>query len=361
LSREPSKVGPSPRHGTLRLLYITGAWRSGSTLLDLMLGQHPGVFAAGELREIWQRGLMENGPCGCSQPFRDCPFWCRVGEAAFGGWEGLDLEALVAMRRKFDRPSRAGGKASGQGPDLGRYVSTLHSLLEGIRTVSGAEVIADSSKSPAYAGVLMRIDGLDLRVVHLLRDSRAVTFSWQRGARERRGDVEARYQALELRPEETAESSPPSRGSVERRPRRRKFGATGVSVRWLAANLAAGRLASGRVPSVVVKYEELVSRPRASLESILDLAGLSVESQDLAFVEGDRVVIRPNHTVFGSNRLRFFSGTLPLRLDDEWRRSMRRRDRLAAVAMTFPLLLRHGYPLWRGRGLDPVSEVGSEA
>ena len=43
----------------LRVLYV-GSWsRSGSTLLDLMLGQVPGFVSVGELRFLWQRGLIE--------------------------------------------------------------------------------------------------------------------------------------------------------------------------------------------------------------------------------------------------------------------------------------------------------------
>ncbi len=357
----PEPVQPA-RRGGLRLLYIGGAGRSGSTLLDLMVGQYPGVFSGGELRQIWQRGLRDNGYCGCRTRFRECPFWCQVGEAAFGGWQNLDLEALVATRRTLDRPSsfaanipgrRSGGSGRARPGEIARYISALQSLLEGIRTVSGADVIADSSKSSTHARLLQRIPELDLRLVRLLRDSRAVVFSWQRGARESRSEIEARYQHLELGGEAASDLPFPLGPSRDRRPRGEpKLGVPGAALRWLASNVAAGRLASDGVPSIVVKYEELVSRPKQSLTSILQLAGLPVEAEDLSFVQGDSVAIRPNHTVFGSNRLRFFSGTLPLHLDNEWRRSMRRRDRVATAAMTFPLLLRHGYPLRSARATD---------
>jgi len=374
LSTGSTSVGEAGRGAGLRLLFIGGAWRSGSTLLDLMLGQHPGVFAAGELREIWRRGLIENGHCGCRLPFRDCPFWRRVGESAFGGWKNLDIQALVGMRQRLDRPSSitaglrrsgSGGARAGHGTnqtDRDRYVSTLQALLEGIRTVSGADVVADSSKSPAHARLLQQIPGLDLRLVRLLRDSRAVTYSWRRGAGEGRGGIVARYQALELRDGSASDGTPSPGPPHERRPGGRKLGAAGTSVRWLASNVAAGMLASNRVPSIVVKYEDLVTRPKESLTGILTLAGLPVTAEDLSFVTDDRVEIRPNHTVFGSNRLRFFSGVLPLRLDDEWRHSMRRSDRLAATAITFPLLLRHGYPLHSGRSAGSLpGRAGSEA
>src|SRR6266542_1121845 len=39
------------------VLFIGGYSRSGSTLLDLLLGQLPGFFSSGELAYIWSHGL----------------------------------------------------------------------------------------------------------------------------------------------------------------------------------------------------------------------------------------------------------------------------------------------------------------
>jgi len=71
----PEDTPPKPPDAAIRVLYIGGWGRSGSTLLDLILGQAPGLFSAGEVREIWQSGLAENRLCGCERPFRDCSFW----------------------------------------------------------------------------------------------------------------------------------------------------------------------------------------------------------------------------------------------------------------------------------------------
>jgi hypothetical protein len=62
-----------PTARPVRVLYIGGLGRSGSTLLDRMIGQLPGFFSAGEIREVWQQGLRENRPCGCGTPFRPWP------------------------------------------------------------------------------------------------------------------------------------------------------------------------------------------------------------------------------------------------------------------------------------------------
>src|SRR6185436_8128857 len=40
-----------------RVLLVTGFGRSGTTLVNTILGSTPGVFAAGEVRFLWERGL----------------------------------------------------------------------------------------------------------------------------------------------------------------------------------------------------------------------------------------------------------------------------------------------------------------
>src|SRR5580692_3233646 len=60
------------------VLYIAGTGRSGSTLLASLLGEVDGVFSAGEVRYLWQRGLAESRLCGCGVPVRECLIWSRV-------------------------------------------------------------------------------------------------------------------------------------------------------------------------------------------------------------------------------------------------------------------------------------------
>ena len=75
-----------------RVLFIGGWGRSGSTLLDRVLGHVPGVVSLGEVREIWVRGVIEDRPCGCDRPFSECPFWTEVGDRAWGGWRSFDVD-----------------------------------------------------------------------------------------------------------------------------------------------------------------------------------------------------------------------------------------------------------------------------
>ena len=52
--------------GTRTRVLVVGGWgRCGSTLLDMLLGQIDGFVSAGEVRELWLRGCVEDRPCGC--------------------------------------------------------------------------------------------------------------------------------------------------------------------------------------------------------------------------------------------------------------------------------------------------------
>ena len=88
---------------TVRVLYMAGTGRSGSTLLARILDRADGVVAAGELRYLWQRGLLEDRVCGCGEPFSRCPFWTEVIDRGFGGRQHVDARELVATQRTLTR------------------------------------------------------------------------------------------------------------------------------------------------------------------------------------------------------------------------------------------------------------------
>jgi hypothetical protein len=60
-----------------RILYIAGCDRSGSTILDQILGKLPGWFTVGKLADFWQRGPLQL--CGCGRVLKDIreAYWCR--------------------------------------------------------------------------------------------------------------------------------------------------------------------------------------------------------------------------------------------------------------------------------------------
>ena len=321
------RSGPAPS-GSVRVLYIGGLGRSGSTLLDRMLGRLNDVCSVGELVHLWERGLKENNRCGCGERFGDCPFWRRVGQVAFGGWDTVDVDEILALKASVDRnrfvplmvlPVRRPGYRR----RLDRYSDLLERLYVGIREVSGRPLVVDASKHASAAFLVRRMRGVDLRLVHLVRDSRGVAFSWTKRVR----------QAEAVAGDVLMATNTPLR----------------LSARYLGYNLLFHLLRLTGVPSLLLRYESLVRDPERELARVLTLAGRPLAAGELGFVGDGWVELGPSHALAG-NPMRFRSGRVPLAVDEEWRRGLRRRYRLLTVVSTWPLLLRYGYLRGAARG-----------
>jgi len=308
---------------TQKVLYIGGFGRSGSTLVERILGQLPGFCSAGEIVFLWQRGLIDGQLCGCGVPVPDCEFWSRVGKTAFGGWDQIDATEMLALQRRADRnrfiPSMVTpALRPGARGDVARYGDVLSRLYRAIGEVSGARVVIDASKHASTAYLLTtRVPGLDVRVVHLVRDPRGVAYSWTKEVR---------------KPEVTGEDafmpvySPLSSGR-----------------QWLSYNLLFEALrAVPAAQSAVFRYEDMLADPRAYLERILAHAGEPVLPESFAFLGEGEVLLGVDHTVAG-NPMRFHQGPLALRLDEAWKSKLPQRDQRIVAAVTTPLRLRYGY------------------
>ena len=308
----------------IKVLYILGWGRSGSTIIDNLLGEVDGFFSAGELTYLWQRGLIEGRRCGCGALLRECEVWSSALNAAFGdgGGNGLDPKEVVRWQREAVRVRqswrvlRQQEWPTGWGA-LDAYVGVLGRIYPALSEVTGARVIVDSSKRPSDAAALRLVAGVTPYFVHLVRDPRAVAYSWRR--RKEQPDRD--------RPAELAQHGP-----------------IDSTISWVVWNLAAEALRS-RAPaerSLVVRYEDFVASPRGTLGTIVELAGEPPAS--LPFKQERVAQLSGNHTASG-NPSRFKTGAIELREDTEWMRKQRRADRLAVTGLALPLLRRYGYAI----------------
>lgn len=306
----------------VRLLFVGGIGRSGSTLLDRMLGQIPQVCAIGEVVHLWERGVGNGERCGCGLAFGECDFWQRVGKEAFDGWANVDVDRVAHLRRAVDRTRHIPQLALPRlrpsvCEDVLEYAALYARVYAAVRSVSGCDVVVDSSKHASLAFVLRWSPDIDMRVVQLVRDSRGVAYSWAKQVR--RPDV------VDNGEDWMARCTPAQ-----------------VSLQWNGQNAAFDLLAATGVPVRQEHYEDLVASPAAMLARTCAFAGLPFDSTALAFVQGDEVQLRSGHTVSG-NPMRFTTGAVTLRPDDTWRQSLPARDRRLVSALTALLRLRYGY------------------
>ncbi len=299
-----------------KVIYIIGSGRNGSTLLSRLMGQVPGCWAVGEIRSIWTR-MMDDNYCGCGEPFSHCAFWSRVVERAFQDEPGFDAARVRQLALRLDRIRRLPTVMRTDGPaELAELRRLIARLYRAVAAESGCSVVVDSSKTFGHLAILQGIPELAITPVHLLRDPRGVAYSWAK-----------------------SKTRPDHHHGAEYMPR---YSPTRTAVMGYL-NLLAEVVPASR--PLTIRYEDLVESPRPVLESILDAAGVRPTPR-LDFLHGHTAELRPVHTVAG-NPSRMASGPTELKLDEEWRRSMKTSERVAVTCLSAPLLLRYGY--WRRR------------
>jgi Sulfotransferase family len=230
----------------VKVLYVMGAGRSGSTILGVCLGNCDGFFYAGELEE-WL--LRADGPRWASGERQR--FWDAVkervhgAEGLFGGAANRCIERSSALFRVDLWPARWRLRKV--------YRRVAGELIEAVSQVAGASYVVDTSHFPLRARELRKLDGVELYLVYLVRDPQAVVASNTR----------------ELSPHEVAET------------------------RWrmltMNANLWVTQLVSAltflRHPSerrLFVRHEDFLAEPERVLGQILAMAGATVEVPELS-------------------------------------------------------------------------------
>lgn len=299
------RTSSSPRESArVRVIYVAGVSHTGSTLLGHILGELEETCYAGEIRNTWQRGILENRICTCDARFAECAFWQTVIEHLPFAAE-RQAEKLSALHREAVRPSLVFPFRSTEMKQVDRsaFAAPTEALYAAAGDVAGVRQLVDSSKSPLYAAFLRRLPTIDLRVVHIVRDPRATVYSHLR---------------------------------------RHSFGygeTFKLSLWWLRSNVAIEKLGRTGVPYTRIRYEDFVEDPARSLYQITDALGLP---RSRLPIEGRVARLSKKHIISG-NRARGEVGAITLRNDSEWRSALPPRMQAIARGTTLPLLGRYGY------------------
>lgn len=320
----------------VHVLFVAGSGRSGTTMVNNLLGQVDAVFAAGELRYLWHRGVVANHVCGCGQPFAACAVWesvMRELERAVGPVDAQALgDRLLRRLRVLRVPGMLWRRLSGQRPVPSHADdAAIRALYRAIQEETRAQLIVDSSKLPPYGLLLCRLPDVQVTVLHLIRDPRATAFSWRRRMASRDRDDDS------VMPRQPVWKS---------------------SALWLTWNCLAAMLWPSRAAHHLrIRYEDLVVAPEATLAALC--AALGVPATGIPFVDDRTVDLRPVHAVAG-NPVRRSCGRVEIRPDDEWRHSMRPRDRRLVTVFTAPALAAFGYRLRATAGPTGSASPGPE-
>jgi hypothetical protein len=160
----------------MKVVYIAGYGRSGSTILDIMLGDQPNIVSLGEVVYLYEDVINGLRTCSCGCEYETCELWGEVINS-------VELDRHREIVRKVEsRKNLPSLLANTLAEDTKvSYRKHSRSLFRKIADTSGSNVIVDSSKSARDAAgrfwALSNIAGLDVFVLHLVRDARSTVRS----------------------------------------------------------------------------------------------------------------------------------------------------------------------------------------
>jgi hypothetical protein len=266
-------------------LYITGRGHSGSTILDILLGNSSQIESVGELLAGLSRADRE--PCSCGATMSDCGFWREVRSRVEAEGFSWDEVCRIAETDASGRIADAGAtglwrvwRAGKADSTMAHRARVMRALARAITTISGKSHLLYSSKTPGHALLLLRYLP-EARLIHLVRDPRDVlrSFLWRVRNQEHLGTRWYRLAGRNL-----------------------FLYFVCIATGWTLVNLACDAMARafpGRV--VRVRFEDLCARPASELDRIGRAFGLDLAELNSKAMGQEPLVV--GHNV-GGNRLR---------------------------------------------------------
>ena len=307
-------MGEDPQPELPVILYIASASRSGSTLVDLTLGSLPGIVSVGEMRRLGEFAVKDRTvqqslehdnifDCTCGRPVSSCEFWRRSENAAgfsfseesfsshAGTWLRWTLQAVFLLLG--GRVLRSLSKII---PPFAHELQIADKCLSVYRAISmttpNTRIIVDSSKLIYHFILLKTMAPHRVKLIHLVRDGRAVAKSMIKGNR--------------------MQSSSGTSST-----------AFAQAVRtWQRANFLMMILVR-RIPQndqYFLKYEDFCKDYCGKSKDLLNKMAQPMVSDEFVFS------LKTHHNIGGSpSRFRFVPGEI--KLDDTWRQIMTDQDR----------------------------------
>ncbi len=279
-----------------KVIYIASDNRSGSTLLDLLLGNHSEVTSVGEIRRLDEWINKPKEKCSCGELIGNCPFWKKV-ERMFGKplkniktsddmgrrWLYRNLSKLIVT---MVNKKKLLLKLSYFFEFAKNYIgiaNNIFRLYEIISIINDTPFIVDSSKVAHYFKLLYLFQPEHIKIIFLYRDGRGVTYS-------------------KLQEE---------KGITVKK----------AAIRWVYSNIMM-QIASFGIPNdkiFKVYYEDLCKNPNEILKSICSFIGIEFQEQMINLNKYGK------HNVFG-NPMRFDKKSNKIFLDEIWKNQMSQKD-----------------------------------
>jgi len=217
-----------------KIVYIMGAGRSGTTLLDILLGNNPGIFSGGELN----RFPKKNGvPPGATDEDPKSLFWNEFKSKLPGQWQQKPFSDIQRLCSSFEYHTAITRVLFPWfNNSFKHYRSLVVSFFDTLAPMVPAPVLIDSSKYPLRGYHLARMLDYEMTYVYVKRNPLDVVQSFAKK------DVEQ-----------------PRKGWLM----------TNLYLLWVnLLCLYVLKKINGRHHAVTVSYDELVAEPEKTLNNI---------------------------------------------------------------------------------------------
>lgn len=319
--------------------YILAASHSGSTLLALLMDSHPEICSVGELK-VGVLGDLDSYLCSCRQRLVDCSFWRSVKVEMLSAGEPFDFrkpdtDIRVTENRQLKRLLRPMVRGRWLEfvrdailfviPEWHKHKNRIsrrnRAFLSALAKLSGAKVVADSSKVGVRLKYLLADDGLDVRIVRLIRDGRGVALTY-------------------IHPSEFADAKAENLrgGGTGNQNAHAALPMARAAEEWVKANEEAEAL-KGRVSPencIEIHYEDLCLKTEETLNAVYEFLGVAPIAADVI-----RDIDRIEHHIVGNGMRLDRDHTIVL--DERWRDNLTDEQLAEFDKVAGPTNARYGY------------------
>lgn len=295
-----------------KIIFIASDVRSGSTLLDNLISNHPEVHSVGEMTQLASHlnkgriGVSWDWRCTCGSTLNTCPIWGAVSREYEKEYDrplasvdtrpdpkvfarGYKMISFLSFFMPWKRVKNWLIRRAYNQRLLKNYGSDMINILGTFSKVSGGGIVLDSSKTAEYFFCLKTACPLDveLKLIHLVRDGRAVLFSKKKRAE--------KYENFGY-----------------------KFSLLPVLKGWWFINHQISAMKNLMQPENVldVKYEDLCRNIKPEMRRICEFAGISFCEEMVYLSNMDK------HNIGGTSHRLSWNKNTPISLDERWKEGL---------------------------------------
>ncbi len=166
------------------VIYLIGAGRSGSTLIDIIMDSHSQIVGVGELSNwFFRKEKQSKMPCTCGKVLSECSFWQNVFKDIPENLQIPNSKLKINQKKidfLFNRKKYFFIANKEKEVNLEKYLELNKRIYENILSYSKKRVVFDSSKEMDRAEILVSDNRFKILFLHLVRDGRGTTYSYKR-------------------------------------------------------------------------------------------------------------------------------------------------------------------------------------